>query len=176
VGVLLINSAREAVAETVDVRLIVVERVYVGHEVGVLDCPRLRVGDIVNKVVRVTNADKLVVALLLELTELVVEDVTVFDWAIVFVVLTLAETVLEPVDVEDAVGVYIGVTVLLEVVVILDDPEDVLDWRVFWLPVDDPEEVLDELIDPVMVVDEVGELDILPLAEILFDTIIVLEP
>jgi len=42
-------------------------------------------------------------------------------------VLTLAETVLEPVDVEDAVGVYIGVTVLLEVVVILDDPEDVLD-------------------------------------------------
>jgi len=42
-------------------------------------------------------------------------------------VLTLVETVLEAVDVEDAVVVYIGVTVLLEVVVILDEPEDVLD-------------------------------------------------
>lgn len=50
-----------------------------GHEVGVLDCPILRVGDMVNKLVRVTNADKVVVALLLELTELVVDDVTVFD-------------------------------------------------------------------------------------------------
>lgn len=90
--------------------------------------------------------------------------------------LTLDDTVLEAIDVDDTVGVYIGVIVLLEVVVILDEPEDVLDCRPLPDLVDDPEEVLDELIDPVIVGDEVGELDILELAEPLFDTIIVLEP
>ena len=129
-GVLLINSAREAVAETVDVRLIVVERVYVGHDVGVLDCAMLRVGDMVNKVVRDPRGESVPVELALELTELVVEAVGDFDGAIVFVVLALEVTVLELVDVDDTVGVYIGVVVLLELVVILDDPEDVFDWRI----------------------------------------------
>lgn len=41
--------------------------------------------------------------------------------------LTLADIVLELVDVDVIVGVYSGVTVLLEVVVMLDEPEDVLD-------------------------------------------------
>ena len=44
--------------------------------------------------------------------------------------LTLDDTVLEAIDVDDTVGVYIGVVVLLELVVILDDPEDVFDWRI----------------------------------------------
>lgn len=39
----------------------------------------------------------------------------------------------------------------------------------------EPEEVLDELIDPVIVVDEVGVLEILPLVLAVLDTIIVLE-
>lgn len=41
--------------------------------------------------------------------------------------LTLADIVLELVGVDVIVGVYIGVIVLLEVVVMLDEPEDVLD-------------------------------------------------
>ena len=41
--------------------------------------------------------------------------------------LTLADIVLELVDVDIIVGVYSGVTVLLEVVVILDEEDDVLD-------------------------------------------------
>lgn len=53
VGVIVTRAKREAVAETVDVRLTVIDFVLVGHAVDVLDCATLRVGDTVINVVRV---------------------------------------------------------------------------------------------------------------------------
>ena len=79
VDILLMSAAREAVAETVDVRLTVIDRVLVGLPVDVLDCARLRVGDTVMNGVRVPLGESVPVELRLELTELVVEAVCDFD-------------------------------------------------------------------------------------------------
>lgn len=139
VGVVVIGAWREAVAEIVDVRLTVIDRVLVGHAVDVLDVAIVSVGDLVINVVRVLNIESVPVEVALELTELVVEAVCVLDCAIDLVVLTLTETVLELIELDDAVGVYTGVTVLLLVVVILVDPEIVLDCRILTDPDGDPE-------------------------------------
>lgn len=79
VDILLMSAAREAVAETVDVRLTVIDRVLVGLPVDVLDCATLRVGDTVINGVRVPIGESVPVELRLELTELVVEAVCDFD-------------------------------------------------------------------------------------------------
>lgn len=79
VGIVVTRARREAVAETVDVRLTVIERVLVGLPVDVLDCARLRVGDTVINGVRVPIGESVPVELRLELTELVVEAVCDFD-------------------------------------------------------------------------------------------------
>lgn len=139
VGVVVIGALREAVAEIVDVRLTVIDRVLVGRAVDVLDVAIVSVGDLVINVVRVLNIESVPVEVALELTELVVEAVCVLDCAIDLVVLTLTETVLELIELDDAVGVYTGVTVLLLVVVILVDPEIVLDCRILTDPDGDPE-------------------------------------
>ncbi len=49
VVILVISSGREAVVETVDVRLIVVERVFVEDAVDVLDLAIVRVVDLLSK-------------------------------------------------------------------------------------------------------------------------------
>lgn len=139
VGVVVIGALREAVAEIVDVRLTVIDRVLVGRAVDVLDVAIVSVGDLVINVVRVLNIESVPVEVALELTELVVEAVCVLDCAIDLVVLTLTETVLELIELDDAVGVYTGVTVLLLVVVILVDPEIVLDCRILTDPDGEPE-------------------------------------
>lgn len=139
VGVVVIGALREAVAEIVDVRLTVIDRVLVGHAVDVLDVAIVSVGDLVINVVRVLNTESVPVEVALELAELVVEAVCVLDCAIDLVVLTLTETVLELIELDDAVGVYTGVTVLLLVVVILAEPEIVLDCRILTDPDGEPE-------------------------------------
>lgn len=79
VGVLVRSEEREAVAETVEVRLTVLDRVFVGDPVDVLDCAMLRVGDLLINGVLVTKGVRVAVLLSLELRELFVEAVCVFD-------------------------------------------------------------------------------------------------
>ncbi len=79
VGVLVRSEKREAVAETVEVRLTVIDCVLVGDPVDVLDCAMLRVGDLLINGVLVTKGVRVAVLLSLELRELVVEAVCVFD-------------------------------------------------------------------------------------------------
>ncbi len=79
VGVLVRSEEREVVAETVEVRLTVIDRVLVGDPVDVLDCAMLRVGDLLINGVLVTKGVRVAVLLSLELRELVVEAVCVFD-------------------------------------------------------------------------------------------------
>jgi hypothetical protein len=130
VGVLVTSEQREAVAETVDVRLTVIDRVFVGDPVDVFDCGGVSVGDLLINGVVVLNGEKVPVELLLELAELVVEPVLVFDGAMLRVLLTLAVAVLELVELDVVVIVYTGVTVPLGVLDILDEPEDVFDGRI----------------------------------------------
>ena len=77
--VLLTREQRVAVAETVDVRLTVIERVLVGDPVDVFDSAIVRVGDLLINGVLVLNGENVPVEVALELAELVVEPVSVFD-------------------------------------------------------------------------------------------------
>ena len=127
VVILVISSGREEVAETVDVRLILLDDVYVAHAVDVLDFMTVKVGELVFTDETVMKGDSVAVAVALEVILLGGDAVDVLEELTVFVVLTLAEVVLEVVDVAVEVTVYIGVTVFLTVVDILEEPDDVLD-------------------------------------------------
>ena len=175
VGVLVIGGGREAVAETVDVRLTVIDFVPVAQAVDVLDCAMLRVGDTLRNGVLVEKGEGVDVLLSLEVEELVVEAVVVFEELIVRVVLTLAVPVLELVTVDVVVSVYIGVTVPLGDFDILDELVDVFDGRTLTDPVDELVDVFEGLIDTLIVGDAVVLLDILPLAVVVFEPIILLE-
>ena len=62
----MIGSWREEVVETVDVRLSIEERVFVGHDVDVLDCATVKVGDLLMNGVLLKNADSVAVAVVLD--------------------------------------------------------------------------------------------------------------
>jgi hypothetical protein len=63
----------------VDVRLTVIERVLVGDPVDVFDCGGVSVGDLLINGVLVLNGENVPVELALELAEVVVLPVSVFD-------------------------------------------------------------------------------------------------